>query len=123
MSEAKQQCMIPEGGSTGFVPTCDTGDATGLKHDYVKDIPERTGQDTILLNPKDMVAVAARNLEPGESVVVEGRGEVTVLDQIPRGHKLALQDISKGEDVIKYGYAIGHAKEAVVIASLAWPMA
>ncbi|MCT6837934.1 MAG: altronate dehydratase, partial [Bifidobacteriales bacterium] len=62
--------MIPEGGSTGFVSTCGDGKATGLKHDYIKDIPARTGQDTILLNPTDMVAVAARNLEPGERVLV-----------------------------------------------------
>ena len=113
MSDAKRHCMIPEGGSTGFVSTCGDGKTAGLKHDYINDIPARTGQDTILLNPTDMVAVAARNLEPGERVLVEGHGEVTVLDQIPRGHKLALQDISKGEDVIKYGYAIGHAKEAI----------
>lgn len=32
-----------------------------------------------------------------------------VLDGELRGHKIALCDISKGEDIIKYGYSIGHA--------------
>jgi altronate hydrolase len=28
---------------------------------------------------------------------------------IPFGHKIAREDISKGEQIIKYGYPIGHA--------------
>ena len=36
-----------------------------------------------------------------------------MLDGEKRGHKLALRDIKKGEDVIKYGYAIGHAIEDI----------
>ena len=30
-------------------------------------------------------------------------------DMIPSGHKIALRDIQKGENIIKYGYPIGHA--------------
>ena len=44
------------------------------------------------INPADTVAVALQDL-PG----------------IPAGHKFALRDIRKGEDVIKYGNPIGHA--------------
>ncbi|MDH3694349.1 MAG: UxaA family hydrolase [Gammaproteobacteria bacterium] len=34
---------------------------------------------------------------------------ITVLDDIPLGHKLALNDIKDGDDVIKYGEHIGRA--------------
>lgn len=36
-----------------------------------------------------------------------------MLDGDKRGHKKALRDIKKGEDIIKYGYAIGHAEEDI----------
>ena len=32
---------------------------------------------------------------------------------VPAGHKFALRDIAEGEDVIKYGYPIGHATRAI----------
>jgi altronate hydrolase len=49
-------------------------------------------KEFLQINPADTVAVALQEL-PG----------------IPAGHKFALRDIAKGEDVIKYGYPIGHA--------------
>ena len=36
-----------------------------------------------------------------------------MLEGEKRGHKLALRDIKAGEDIIKYGYAIGHATEDI----------
>ena len=35
--------------------------------------------------------------------------EITALEEIPAGHKIAITDIGRGENVVKYGYAIGHA--------------
>ncbi len=102
--------------STGFIPTC--GDHGGAAHDYVGQIPERTGRDTIYLSEGDMVAVAARPIRAGETVEVEGHEPLTVVDDVPRGHKIALRDIAEGENVVKYGFAIGHAKEP--IAEGAW---
>lgn len=102
--------------STGFIPTC--GDHGGAAHDYVGQIPERTGRDTIYLSEGDMVAVAARPIKAGETVEVEGHEPLTVVDDVPRGHKIALRDIADGENVVKYGFAIGHAKEP--IAKGAW---
>ncbi|OXM99866.1 UxaA family hydrolase [Bifidobacterium vansinderenii] len=67
--------------------------------------------DTIHLDPHDKVAVAARDLKKGESVVVEGLAEpVVLLEDVGRGHKVAIEDIPEGEQIIKYGYSIGHAK-------------
>jgi altronate hydrolase len=36
-----------------------------------------------------------------------------MLDGEKRGHKVALRDIAKGENIIKYGYPIGHALEDI----------
>ena len=57
----------------------------------------------IKINPADNVAVALQDLPKGE--VVEG---VTLLVDIPRGHKIVLRDLKAGENVIKYGFPIGH---------------
>ncbi|MBP5538921.1 MAG: UxaA family hydrolase, partial [Bacteroidales bacterium] len=59
------------------------------------------------INPADNVAVALQDLPKGE--VVEG---VRLLEDVPRGHKIVLTDLSEGEDVIKYGYPIGHVTRA-----------
>ncbi|MGB2579486.1 altronate hydrolase [Elusimicrobium simillimum] len=63
----------------------------------------------ILVNPKDNVAVALTPLQAGAKVNIEGK-EITLLDNIPFGHKAALVDVKAGENIIKYGYPIGHAK-------------
>ena len=34
---------------------------------------------------------------------------VTALEDIPQGHKMAVKPIRNGENVIKYGFPIGHA--------------
>lgn len=60
------------------------------------------------INPADNVCVALDLLKAGETVNVDGV-EVTVKEDIENGHKFALRDLKAGENVIKYGYAIGHA--------------
>ena len=57
----------------------------------------------IKINPADNVAVALQDLSKGE--VVEG---VTLKVDVPRGHKIVLKDLKAGENVIKYGFPIGH---------------
>ena len=64
------------------------------------------------ITPRDMVAVALEPIQAGETVPYEG-GEVTLLEDLPMGHKVALRDISEGEAVIKYGYPIGRATAPV----------
>ena len=58
----------------------------------------------IKLNEIDNVAVALTSLEKGE--VIDG---VTLLEDIPSGHKFALENINANANIIKYGYPIGHA--------------
>ena len=68
--------------------------------------------DTIQLNDQDNVAVALKDLPKGQIVIVNGQ-EVFLKDEIKRGHKIALQDIQLDENVIKYGYPIGHAIQPI----------
>jgi altronate hydrolase len=63
------------------------------------------------INPADNVAVAIENLSAGENIVVNGI-QVTLKEDIPVGHKFALNDLAEGENIIKYGYPIGHATTA-----------
>lgn len=60
------------------------------------------------INPDDNVAVAISALSKGESVIVEDVN-ITIQEDIPAGHKFALVDIKKDQNVIKYGYPIGHS--------------
>lgn len=60
--------------------------------------------DYIIIHETDNVAVVLRPFNKGE--VVAG---VTLLEDIPQAHKVAIKDIKKGENVIKYGSPIGHA--------------
>ena len=66
----------------------------------------------IKIHNSDSVAVAVEPLKVGETVTVNGES-ITLLSDIPAGHKFALKDILEGENIIKYAYPIGHAKADV----------
>lgn len=66
----------------------------------------------IKINENDNVAVALEVIPAGTTVSVGG-SDVTTAMEIPAGHKFALADIAVGEPVIKYGFRIGNATEAV----------
>lgn len=65
----------------------------------------------IKINPADNVAVAIEPLQKGEQVVVEGL-TIYLNNDVPAGHKFLLTELKQGENVIKYGYPIGHLVEA-----------
>ena len=62
----------------------------------------------IKINPNDNVCVAIENLSPGDIVNVEGT-PVEIKNPIETGHKFAIKEIKTDENVVKYGYPIGHA--------------
>ena len=64
----------------------------------------------IQINPADNVAVAITPLLAGTTVTIGGT-QITLNSDIPAGHKFLLCDLHAGEDVIKYGYPIGHLRE------------
>lgn len=68
------------------------------------------------INQKDNVAVAVEAIAAGETVE-NGGVQIVTRQDIPAGHKVALQFIPKGEDVVKYGFPIGTAKEAIAAGS------
>ena len=66
----------------------------------------------IRINPADNVAVAIEPLHKGDSVQI-GEELIVLAADIPAGHKFALKDFAPGEHIVKYGYPIGHAREAI----------
>ena len=63
--------------------------------------------NVIRIHEKDNAAVALSPVPAGE-VVTAGGVTVTAVEDIPQGHKIALFDIPENENVIKYGFPIGH---------------
>ena len=65
---------------------------------------------TIHINPADNVVVALHPIARGTAVDLPDLGRtVTAAEDIPQGHKMAIAPIAAGENVIKYGFPIGHA--------------
>ncbi len=71
----------------------------------------------IQIHPRDNVAVALDTVVQGETISLAagdlGKIEVTALEEIPKGHKIALTDIEEGGAVIKYGTVIALASTAI----------
>lgn len=70
----------------------------------------------LVLDRRDNVAIALRNLKEGEKVHIEVNGEVievTLLDDIPFGHKFAVREIKEGEYIVKCGEVIGRATKLI----------
>ena len=68
---------------------------------------------------KDNVATVFTNNVTADMTadVVDKKGnksQIRILSDIPYGHKVALTDIHPGEEVIKYGEAIGVATQEIV---------
>ncbi|MFK5605082.1 UxaA family hydrolase [Haloferax volcanii] len=66
----------------------------------------------LVLADGDSVATALGDLDDGREVR-DGDRTVTLADGVPFGHKFALEPLSAGEAVRKYGEVIGRATEAV----------
>lgn len=64
------------------------------------------------LDPGDNVAVATRNLDPGEHVTLDG-AVLTMERRVPTGHKVATRAIAAGERIVKYRVPIGSAIAAI----------
>lgn len=67
-------------------------------------------KQVILLNPEDSVAVAVREIQPGEETTLEG---LVCKETIPAGHKVTVKNVAAGEILKKYGQHIGVASQAI----------
>jgi altronate hydrolase len=65
------------------------------------------------IHPDDDVAVALVDLPAGSVATLTDGRTVPVSVAIPRGHKLALADLTQGATVHKYGAVIGMAREFI----------
>ena len=59
--------------------------------------------DFIRINTADNVAVAIHDVEAGASFDINGVS-IAVKSHVPAGHKVALEDMAEGTDIIKYGF-------------------
>ncbi|PRY26172.1 altronate hydrolase [Aliiruegeria haliotis] len=69
---------------------------------------QKTPPPAIRMNEIDTVAVALKKLPAGE--VAAG---VTTVEEVPRGHKIALVEHASGDPIRKYGQVIGFASAAI----------
>lgn len=63
------------------------------------------------INPADNVVVAIQPRQKGTVITVDGK-DIILQDDVPAGHKISIKDLAEGENVIKYGFPIGHTREA-----------
>ena len=73
-----------------------------------------TKRTVLFLNASDNIAVCLKDFNPGEVIKQDGH-TIKVLNNIPRGHKIATKSIAKNDGVIKYGERMGHATSDIQI--------
>jgi altronate hydrolase len=66
------------------------------------------------LSPQDDVAIALTTLAPGQDTGLDG---IVAREIIPSGHKIALRDLTVGQDIRKYGVSIGVASQTILAGS------
>lgn len=62
----------------------------------------------LVIHDSDNAAVTIAPVKKGDTVSY-GSNTVVIQEDIDKGHKVALRDISAGENIVKYGFPIGHA--------------
>ncbi|HJV47371.1 MAG TPA: altronate dehydratase family protein [Bacillota bacterium] len=70
--------------------------------------------NVIRINPLDNVFVALQDFNEGDTIQL-GDQTVTVRQSVPKGHKIAIQQIEIGKNVVKYGFSIGKALQEIQI--------
>ena len=74
-------------------------------------------EKALIMEADDNVATAIADLEAGEMVTMSIgslRRQVTLREPVPFGHKLALQPLAKGANVVKYGEVIGRTRAGIL---------
>lgn len=74
-------------------------------------------QLAIRLHPLDRLAIARQDIAPGTVLLGDDPAlpfqHLEVKEKIPAGHKLALTALSAGAEILRYGYRIGFATQAI----------
>jgi altronate dehydratase len=69
--------------------------------------------NALIIHPRDNVAVALTALTSGSMVMINGIEAFITLDEIPISHKIALRNISIGEEIIKYGETVAVSTQMI----------
>ncbi|GAD80955.1 UxaA family hydrolase [Vibrio ezurae] len=75
-------------------------------------------KNAVVITTKDSIAVATVELKAGDIAsmfIGDSEKEVTLIDDISFGHKIAISPVAKGEHVIKYGESIGLATQDIKV--------
>lgn len=73
-------------------------------------------QIAFVISQKDNVATALSAIVPGKTELygdLTGDSCMEAVEEICKGHKIALRDIEPGEDIIKYGVRIGRSTQFI----------
>ena len=69
-------------------------------------------QNVIQIHSEDNVWICLTDMKKGDILTINDRN-VTLREDVLSGHKIANQPIKQGENIIKYGFPIGHAKSDI----------
>ena len=69
--------------------------------------------NAVLVNPKDNIAVAIKEIKAGETVTGIGDLELQANEDIMRNHKVAIAEVAENDPVLKYGEKIGFASQPI----------
>ncbi len=75
-------------------------------------------KNSVVITSDDSIAVCTSSLKKGEVArmfIGISEKDITVINDIPFGHKIAIKQINKGHKIIKYGESIGVATQAIQI--------
>lgn len=73
------------------------------------------GVTALRLDPLDTVVCVLRAHSAGEQAVLDDGSTILLTGPVPLGHKIASQNIAKGDPVLKYGVPIGVATRAIAV--------
>jgi altronate hydrolase len=66
----------------------------------------------IKIHSKDNVVIALEDYQKGDQLQIEDLS-VYLKEDVARGHKIAIYRIEKDDNIIKYGFPIGHASQTI----------
>ena len=69
--------------------------------------------NAVLVNPKDNIAVAIKEIKAGETVTGIGDLDLQANEDIMRNHKVAVAEVAENHPVLKYGERIGFASKPI----------
>lgn len=73
-----------------------------------------TNQPFLLIHPEDSVVITLKSFSAGETIIFNEQ-TILVKEEIPIGHKIAIKDHQVNQNVVRYGFPIGSAKEPIKI--------